>query len=302
MHYQDIQSSYPSVQLDRNNLYPVGTPIIEVHDPVYYPCVFHSQDPLFVATDSNRCRDSLDRKREAAQHPTRKETIIEVSPQNLHDYIQNFFGFLVVDIIPNSDRYHQTIQVHDDKRIMPQCSKTHRYPVFSEMLKYEISKGAVVTKIYRADRYNSTPSPWNGGPLSILYKCKMQHSKVIDPNDYSRITERMATFGVDCSTIASWAKNKTRKQIAKGIITAAWGKHAESVNHSQTEMFKSESSEAWDFYESILQNRHRVSNITSIGEFIKFDYKENRIVRPKLNNQYLPWVYTYVANAPRLWQ
>ena len=90
------------------------------------------------------------------------------------------------------------------------------------MLKYEISKGAVVTKIYRADRYKSTPSPWNGGPLSILYKCKMQHSKVIDPTDYSRITERMSTFGVDCTSIATWAKNKVRKQIAKGIITAAW--------------------------------------------------------------------------------
>lgn len=66
---------------------------------------------------------------------------------------------------------------------------------------------------------------WNGGPLSILYKCKMQHSKVINPEDYPRITETMATFGVDCSTIATWSKNKVRKQIAKGIITAAWGNH-----------------------------------------------------------------------------
>ena len=93
------------------------------------------------------------------------------------------------------------------------------------MLKYEISKGATVTKIYRADRYKSKSSPWNGGPLSILYKCKMQHSKVINPEDYTRITETMATFGVDCSTIATWSKNKVRKQIAKGIITAAWGNH-----------------------------------------------------------------------------
>jgi hypothetical protein len=172
---------------------------------------------------------------------------------------------------------------------MPTCNKVFQYPIFSEMLKYEISKGATVTKIYRADRYRSSPSPWNGGPLSVLYKCKMQHSKVIDPEDYERITERMATFGVDCSTISTWAKNKTRKQIAKGIITAAWGKHAESVTHSQTEMLKSESSDAWDFYDLMLQNKHKVSNITSIGDFIKFDYKENKIVSPVLNKQYLPW-------------
>lgn len=208
MHYQDIQSSYPSVQLDKNNLYPVGTPIIEVHDTAYYPCVFHPKDPLFEVTGTHRCTESLERRKLVLEHPSRKSIVKIVSPQNLHDYIQDFFGYLVVDITPNSSRYHQTIQTHDGDRIMPTCRQTYRYPVFSEMLKYEISKGAIVTKIYRADRYKSTPSPWNGGPLSILYKCKMQHSKVINPEDYSRISETMSKFGVDCSTIATWSKNK----------------------------------------------------------------------------------------------
>jgi len=173
MHYQDIQSSYPSVQLDKNNLYPIGTPIIEVHDPVYYPCVFHPKDPLFTTTGTHRCKENLERRKLVMEHPSRKSIVKIVSPPNLHDYIQSFFGFLVVDIIPNAERYHQTIQVHDGQRIMPTCRKVFKYPVFSEMLKYEISKGAMVTKIYRADRYKSSPSPWNGGPLSILYKCKV---------------------------------------------------------------------------------------------------------------------------------
>lgn len=161
MHYQDIQSSYPSVQLDKNNFYPVGTPLIEIHDPVYYPCVFHSHDPLFQETGNNRCTDSPTCRKLAISNPEKnhKSIVIEVSPANLHDYIQNFFGFLVVDIVPNAQRYHQTIQVHDGSRIMPTCHKTFKYPVFSEMLKYEISKGATVTKIYRADRYKSKSSP-----------------------------------------------------------------------------------------------------------------------------------------------
>lgn len=113
MHYQDIQSSYPSVQLDKNNFYPVGTPTIEIHDPVYYPCVFHPYDPLFQETGIARCTDSPARRKEALNDPNfnHKSIVIEVSPLNIHEYIQNFFGFLVVDIIPNSERYHQTIQV-----------------------------------------------------------------------------------------------------------------------------------------------------------------------------------------------
>jgi hypothetical protein len=289
MHYQDIQSSYPSVQLDKNNLYPVGTPIIEVHDTVYYPCVFHAKDPLFTGTGSHRCKENLERRKLVMQHPSKKSIVKIVSPPDLHDYIQNFFGFLVVDIVPNSERYHQTIQVHDGQRIMPTCRKVFKYPVFSEMLKYEISKGATVTKIYRADRYKSSPSPWNGGPLSILYKCKMQHSKVINPEDYSRISETMSKFGVDCSTISTWSKNKVRKQIAKGIITAAWGKHAESVDHPATEVLQNASQKSWNFYDSLLQNKHNINNISVVGDFTKFDYKKSDSIRPTLDKGYLPW-------------
>lgn len=272
-------------------MYPVGTPIIEIHDPVYYPCVFHFKDPLFQETGGDRCKDTLARKIEALNDKkyNHKSIIKQVSPTDLHGYIQNFFGFLLVDIVLNSDRYHQTIQVHDGSRIMPTCRKTFKYPVFSEMLKYEISKGAVVTKIYRADRYKSKSSPWNGGPLSILYKCKMQHSKTINPEDYTRITERMATFGVDCSTIATWSKNKVRKQIAKGIITAAWGKHAESVDHPACEVIKNSSEKSWNFYDSLLHNKHNISNISVVGEFTKFDYTNSKSVRPKLDKGYLPW-------------
>lgn len=287
MHYQDIQSSYPSVQLDKENLYPVGTPIIEVHDSKYYPCCFHYDDPLF---QTNQCRDTLEQKRNGFLHNSRKSKVIEVAPLDLHAYCNNFFGILVVDIVPNSNRYHQSIQIHDGMRVMPTCNKVFKYPVFSEMLKYEIKKGAQVTKIYRADRYKSIPSPWNGGPLSSLYKCKMQHSKTIDPEDYERITSTMHKFGVPCEDIATWRKNKVKKQIAKGPITSAWGKHAESVDHPATEFVKYATKESWDFYTNLLENKTHLSKVLVLGGHIMFDYKQNRqVMKPRLDKGYLPW-------------
>jgi len=127
----------------------------------------------------------------------------------------------------------------------------------------------------------------------------MQHSKVINPSDYSRISETMSKFGVDCTTIATWSKNKVRKQIAKGIITAAWGKHAESVDHPATEVLQNSSQKSWNFYDSLLQNKHNINNISVVGDFTKFDYKKSDSIRPTLDKGYLPWVYTYVTNAPR---
>ena len=284
IHYQDIQSSYPSVQLDNNNLYPVGTPGIEIHDLDYYPCSMHFENPMV------RCNHTLAQKKEFLTYKSRKSRVSQVSTKNLHDYCKSFFGYLVVDIIPNSNRYHQTIQVHDGSRVMPTCRKVFQYPVFSEMLKYEISKGAIVTKIYRADRYNSRPSPWNGGPLSLLYKCKMENSKKINPEDYARITQEMELFSVDCSNIAEWSKNKVRKQIAKGIITAAWGKHAESVDHPQSSMMDPMSKSSWNFYDSLLENKMNIIDISTVGGQIKFDYKNNnQRVRPNLSKGYLPW-------------
>ncbi|MES2875526.1 MAG: DNA polymerase [Bacteroidota bacterium] len=291
MHYQDIQSSYPSVQLDKENMYPVGTPIIEVHDPCYYPCCFHYEDPLFYETAFQiRCKHTIEQKKQALEHKSRKSKIIQVTSQDLHDYCDNFFGLLVVDIIPNSERYHQSIQVHDGSRVMPTCHKVFKYPVFSEMLKYEISKGAVVTKIYRADRYKSTTAPWNGGPLSLLYKCKMQHSKTINPLDYNRITETMSKFGVPCDDITTWKKNAVKKQVAKGPITAAWGKHAESVDHPSTELVGHATKESWDFYTNLLENKNHLSKVSVLGGHIMFDYKQNRqVTKPVLDKGYLPW-------------
>jgi hypothetical protein len=46
---------------------------------------------------------------------------------------------------------------------------------------------------------------------------------------------------------------------------------------------------SWSFYDSLLQNKHVISNISVVGDFTKFDYKKSDSVRPTLDKGYLPW-------------
>jgi len=109
----DIQSEYPYCQLTKTMqvcdeeiqvLYPTGYPLIEIFDIQHYPCYIptHQQE---------QCSCDFDTKLKLT-HPKLK-ILLEPVPPNLHDYIQNFFGILMVDVYPPKDLYHPVLPHFD---------------------------------------------------------------------------------------------------------------------------------------------------------------------------------------------
>lgn len=299
-HYQDIQSAYPSVQLDAENLYPVGSPIIEVHDDESYPCRF--------CYAARRCTHTLEQKLDIeSKHRQNKLKIRTVNPSNLHDYCMSFFGIITVDITPPKNLYHPLIQGYDHikKKVIGTLEPIVKETLTSVMLIEAIKVGYVVTKIYRADRYYAAESKWRNGLLGDMYVAKMRNAGKVKVEDQQRMRDTfMNKFKIDLGDFETYEDNAVKKQVAKGPITAAWGKHAESVDHGQSVMFKQTNNDGMDFYRELLLNKSSLSNVRSIGNNMLYDYKENRqMKRPELHKTYLPAaVFVTAYGRIKLWR
>jgi hypothetical protein len=97
---------------------------------------------------------------------------------DIHDYILKFDGIVMVDVNPPKDMYHPLLPVFDEKqkKCLCSCEKIVCKAFASPMLKVAIKHGYVVTKIYRADRYDMKLSKWQG-LLGAMYKIKYYSSK-----------------------------------------------------------------------------------------------------------------------------
>lgn len=299
-HYQDIQSAYPSVQLDVDNLYPVGSPVIEVHDPNSYPCRFcYCRD---------QCTHNLQQKLDIeSKHRQNKLKIKFVNIEHLHDYCMNFFGIITVDITPPKNLYHPLIQGYDriKKKVIGTLDPIKEETLTSVMLIEAIKVGYVVTKIYRADRYNAAESKWRNGLLGDLYVAKMRNAGPVKLEDQARMKSTFLNkFNIDLGDFSTYAKNPVKKQVAKGPITAAWGKHAESVDHGKSVMYRQSNSDGMDFYKELLINKSTLTNVRAVGNNMMFDYKENRqMKRPELHKTYLPAaVFVTAYGRLKLWR
>jgi len=220
--------------MDKNNLYPVGWPTIEVHDPIAYPCSTCFTNPF--------CHHPLNqRKYLNDQKKRQKLKIIETETQDLENYCLNFFGIITVDITPPRDLYHPLIQEYREEEVEVDSMYTEAkvtisankvvgslYPITrttipSNTLHAAIKAGYKVTKIYRADRYKSSHSYWKD-LLAILYPNKLRYSGKPKPEDYERIISyHRDNFDIDITDIDSWTDNPVLKQVNKGPITSLWG-------------------------------------------------------------------------------
>lgn len=299
-HYQDIQSAYPSVQLDVNNLYPVGSPSIEIHHPDSYPCRFCYASP--------KCTHSFQQKLEIeAQHRQNKLSIKIVNITDLHQYCMDFFGIITVDITPPKNLYHPLIQGYDHvkKKVIGSLQPIIAETLTSVMLIEAIKVGYTVTKIYRADRYKAAESKWRNGLLGDLYVAKMRNAGKVKEEDQQRMRDTfMNKYKIDLGDFNTYEKNAVKKQVAKGPITSAWGKHAESVDHGKSVMFRQSNNDGMDFYKELLLNKSNLTNVRAIGTNMLFDYKENRnMKRPELHKTYLPAaVFVTAYGRLKLWR
>lgn len=302
-HYQDIQSSYPSVQMDADNMYPVGSPTIEVHDRSHYPCAL---GPCY--SNMDKCpHDYEERKSIESRHRQRKLKTIEVSPSNLHEYCLNFFGIITVDITPPKNLYHPLIQPYNQKlkKVIGTLEEIKMETMPSVILVEAIKIGYTVTKIYRADRYNQSESKFRNGLLGDLYVSKMKYAGKLTPEDHARMSQTFQDkFKITLPDISEFSKNKVRKAIAKGPITSAWGKHAESTDHNQTKLFARNGVDGMDFYNLLLLNKTVLKNVRVVGSQMMYQISENRSnKRPELHRGYLPVaVFVTAYGRLKLWK
>ena len=298
-HYQDIQSSYPSVQLDKANKYPVGWPTIEIHDEKWYPCT--------ECYTSQTCIHSKDWKiRHEATAPRFKLNIVSVpQPIDINAYLASFFGIITVDITPPTTLYHPLIQEYNSKenKVIGSLYPISQTTIPSNTLHEALNAGYVVTKIYRADRYKSSESYWQD-LLAQLYPNKMRNSGVVPLHLHAHMIDYFdKTFGIDCTDIASWVNNPVLKQVAKGIITSLWGKTGEG-EHALSATHSADSFEGMVFYKELLENKHKISDIIFMEENTLFKYTDDdKRKRPNLTNKYVPAaVFVTAYGRIKLWK
>jgi hypothetical protein len=299
IHYQDIQSAYPSVQMDVDNLYPVGAPTIEVYQDSYVPCGF------CYALDT--CNHTPARRLlKHAEFRYRKINIIHPPyPINIEQFVNDFFGIITVDVTPPRNLYHPLIQDYDKEkmRVIGTLEPIKEITLPSVILKEAIKYGYIVTKIYRADRYKASESKFRNGLLGDMYVSKMKYAGKIPQEYHERMKKTfMDKYKIDLGDMNKYEKNAVRKKIAKGPVTAAWGKHAESLDHDKAIVLKSE--ENHEFYDILLKNHFQLNNVRAVGDHALFNYKENRTSkRPDIHRGYLPVaVFVTAYGRLKLWR
>lgn len=303
---QDVQSMYPFVQMGKDIevngetiplLFPVGTPDIEVHDCDYFPCYIHWNNPTEV------CQCQIAYKYMGMNR--RLSVIDTVRPENMDDYLDNFFGIICCDVTPPKNLYHPVLPTYDavNKKCLFSLEPIVRQVFTSVELNVARRSGYKVTKIYRADRYNAAPSKWRG-LIGEMYKLKLYNSQPAEPNRrniFNESTEQWRLrqietyrekFDIDID-FDNWAKRPAMKMSGKIILNSGWGKHAESVDQPQTLILDdSMAQEDYDFYQTIEHGKNKVTQFVNLpSDRTLYRYQNNRGDKspfPNLHKGYLP--------------
>lgn len=287
IHYVDIQSSYPNAQMRVENIYPVGPPLIEIHDEKSYPCGF-------CYADMSQCNHSIEKRiTNRLEFKYNKLNVIRVDNiPNLEEYCLAFHGVIELDLIPPTNLYHPLVTYFCQRRkkVIGDCLPMSRVSIPSNILHRAIQLGYKVQKIHRADRYKMKESIWRNGLLSDMYLAKIQYSGKIPESEHARMKKTfMETIDLDLGDMTKFTKNPVLKQVAKLWLNCGWGKQGESLDHDQTVFFKRNDTDGNDFYKGLLLNNTVPSKIEPIGNNLRISYKENRKQkRPNLHKTYLP--------------
>lgn len=289
----DIQSEYPFCQLTKTMqlcgeeipvLYPTGFPTIEIFDIDLYPCVFHPEGDCSCDFATKEWKGN--RKHRIVYQPS--------DFTDLHGYINNFFGIIMVDVLPPNNLYHPVLPYFDpeQKKCVFTLQPLIKQTFCSVELQLAIKKGYTVTKIYRADRYKASPSNWTG-LLGELYKLKMYNSqKAPDLETQARFkTTYREKFNIDIN-FDDWDKRPAAKKSGKILINSGWGKHAETDHHEKTVILNhKDKAQASNFYQALVdKDKHLLSFVAADHDTI-FKYKDQRSSKNSkthLHRTYLP--------------
>lgn len=291
----DIQSEYPFCQLTKSMeicdttipvLYPTGYPTIEIFDCDYYPC----WRPIHL----NKLCDCTLYDKMNNQNKKNRIIIKNHEAEPLHSYINSFFGIIMVDVHPPNNLYHPVLPHFDEQQkkccfsLEPLIGQTF----CSVELQIAIKKGYTVTKIYRADRYKSSPSNWIG-LLGELYKLKMYNSqKAPDQETQDRFKQTYKEkFNIDIN-FDNWDKRPAAKKSGKILINSGWGKHAETSNHEKILILShNDTNQGMNFYDALYNKEKLLAQYIPAEEETIFKYKEvlsSSKAQRHLHTTYLP--------------
>ena len=298
----DVHSMYPSIQIGKSItvdnqvyplLFPVGTPVIEIHDSRFYPCT-----KKHYAHPTQGCNCTLQTKK----HHAKGINVVEVQEVDIEEYLQNFDGIVMVDVTPPKNIYHPILPVFDEitKKCVFSCEPIVKKVFGSPQLKLAMDHGYRVTKIYRADRYRLAPSKWRkilGNMYMMKYYSSSNGDKVMGKETTEEMKERHIKyykehFDIDVD-FSRCKKMPAIKQTAKILINSAWGKHAESADH-QMSIILDENAEVENatFLHQVQNKEISVDDIFRVHDMTMIKYSESRSssenLNPKLYDKYLP--------------
>jgi hypothetical protein len=290
----DIQSEYPYCQLTKTMqvldreievLYPTGYPTIDVFDADYFPCGNGSHA-------TTKCACTLEKKQ---KYPGKLRLLLKPPPADLHAYINNFFGFIQVDVTPPNNLYHPVLPHFDpvQNKCLFSLEPMTAQVFCSVELQVALRQGYKVTKIYRADRYKAAPSNWIG-LLGVLYKLKLYNSQKAPQDEETRQRFKdtyKQKFDIDID-FNDWDKRPAAKKTGKILINSGWGKHAETTNHEKVIVLEHHAyDESKLFYKDLLSRDKTLKTFISATNNTVFKYTETETTNnstKQLHETYLP--------------
>ncbi len=292
--YVDVVSLYPYQQVKHD--YPVGLPKIHIFDSAFQPCYKHRNSfEVFCDCDiSNRYYGQKDYKKNLLD--------IEIHDKEWDtETLLQKHGFVMATVQPPQMLHPILVRFDEDEM---KCNATCELIVKGCFTTAEfhtaLRHGYKVIKLHRVDEYKMAPGLWNDftKDMYIFKQINSREAPVGEERekfikDYEDLFEMGDAFN---KTIEAgiWGKNPAKKAAAKTGLNSGWGRHAQRLVMTISEVI--------DWNNSISRRRGDAlfkgimdGNITyqqgthmSEDQYMYQYKKDGELVQHDLSNSYLP--------------
>ena len=296
----DICSSYPAQQIKQ--MFPVGLPRIKIWDLDYRPCCnetcIHSLERVkcqhemmrYNPDDRSSTVVTDSRIRKPNDHPY---TLVEVQPLASEILDQDWNGYVCVTIQP-CKMLHPIIPYFDDvlNKCIFSCEKLVEVWVDSPTLKTALKNGYVLEKVHAFHEYNMRDSLWADTTMRRFIAKTINSGE--EPENLEELAQKYEDnfseeFGDRLrATKGKWGNNPALRAVNKTAANCGWGKHAQKVIQTQTEVIHDEldSTRLNHIVQNSAELKYDITSINTLHDCTRlFKYtKKDSGVRPDLSN------------------
>ena len=147
---------------------------------------------------------------------------IEPKYDNIHEYLENSYGYIECDIIPPSNLHIPLLPEKKDGKLLFDLTPKYKSVYTSIELQKALDVGYKITKIYRALDFEETSDLFKEYIQTFL-KIKTESSGYSGHNIEEYVEEYYNKCGVKLD-INNIKKNAGRKALAKMCLNSLWGK------------------------------------------------------------------------------